>query len=143
METKNLRIGNWVKIPIKGSEVIIPSFNAKVQSIGLFGMIGFLSTPEHEGLKWSAKTIIPIRLTTEWLMELGFKKQSNTYIISLYNLKAELHFEDYGKNIVLWLKSNNSNLRLDTVQYVHQLQNLFFTLSNKELELKNDYSTCC
>ena len=80
--------------------------------------------------------IEPIPLTEDWLLKFGFKKQSNTYYISINCLTAELHFEDYGHNMILWLKSDNSNLILDYTRYVHQLQNLYFALTQKELTIK-------
>ena len=77
----------------------------------------------------------PIDITEEWLLKLGFKKQAKTYWISLYSLKAELHFEVYIKDMVLYLKSDNSNFIFDPIKYIHQLQNLYFALTGEELEI--------
>lgn len=115
MEAKNVRIGN--KVDLYGKTATICSAD---YSTGLAITKGK-----------------PIELTTEWLIKLGFKKLGNTYWISLYVLKAELHFEMYKRGRVLLLKSDNSNLILEPVMYVHQMQNLFFALTNTEIEFKH------
>jgi hypothetical protein len=64
----------------------------------------------------------PIPLTEEWLLKFGFEKSSkhifkkDGFLISL-----DIVFEVFLGNIVVEIK------------YVHQLQNLFYCLSGKEL----------
>ena len=74
MKANELRIGNWVKIPDKPEEIIIPCIEAKVQGIGLFGNIEFLNTPQKKGVVWSVKSITGILLTEQWLKSLDLKK---------------------------------------------------------------------
>ena len=67
----------------------------------------------------------PIELTEEWLKKAGYKKQ-NGYGYSNYNvygtiLKNETGFEFHYYGITI---------RLD---FVHQLQNLFFSLYGEDL----------
>jgi len=80
----------------------------------------------------------PIPLTEEWLLKIGGKPLENGYWISVSNLKAELHFELFKNTdeIVTTLKSQFCDLILDRIYYVHQLQNLYFALTNEELEVK-------
>lgn len=82
------------------------------------------------------KFIEPIELTEEWLKKCGFKKNGNYYWISLANLKAELHVEIFGEYLVFIIKSDFCDLILDPIKPVHQLQNLYFALTNKELTIK-------
>lgn len=71
-------------------------------------------------------------------MKFGGKPLENGFWISVYNLKAELHFEVFNNTseIVTTIKSQFSDLILDRIKYVHQLQNLYFALTNIELQIK-------
>lgn len=80
----------------------------------------------------------PIPLTEEWLLKFDeMKKFGSTIYIPIMNLKAEIHFEIYGNEIVSTIKSDFANLILDRIKYVHQLQNLYFALSGTELNNKH------
>lgn len=79
----------------------------------------------------------PIPLNEERLLKFKeVKKFEDTIYLPLMNLKAEIHFEIYGKEIVSIIKSDFAELILDPVKYIHQLQNLYFALTNEELTLK-------
>lgn len=71
----------------------------------------------------------PIHLTEEWLLRLGFKKMNvNTYIKD-----PIVMYITVDKNIV-----PSPNLGLKTkIKYVHQLQNLYYAFTNKELKVKS------
>ena len=77
--------------------------------------------------------IEPIPLTDKILRVLGAKFTGKNYFISIPNLKAELHFEIFEKEIVTTLKSDFCELILDNLKYAHRLQNLHFSLANREL----------
>ncbi len=83
--------------------------------------------------------IKPIKLTAEWLLKLGAKKNQlpNGYWISVANLKAELHFETFDNTdeIVTTLISQSCELILDSIKYVHEYQNLYYALTKCELSL--------
>lgn len=69
--------------------------------------------------------LLPIPLTEEWLLKFGFKNGSyfilnNVIIYKDYNDKYRYEY-NYGQ---LWVK------------HVHQLQNLYFALTGKELTLE-------
>ena len=72
---------------------------------------------------WQAK---PIPLTEEWLVKFGFYKDKLE--VGLY------HFNDleiFLPNYFTW-----KTQFIDNIKYVHQLQNLYFALTNEELILK-------
>ena len=62
-------------------------------------------------------------------------KQMKIKDFSSSNLKAELHFEVFNNTseIVTTIKSQFSDLILDRIKYVHELQNLYFSLTKSEL----------
>jgi len=64
------------------------------------------------------------------------KNIAGAYYISLPNLKAELHLVVYKKKVTGMIKSDFCELVLDELKSLHQLQNLYFSLTNKELTIK-------
>lgn len=71
----------------------------------------------------------PIPLTEEWLLKFGFEVYEFDHKANQYRhgnrllvIRDENCFYDYGADIL--------------VKYVHQLQNLYFTLTGEELEVK-------
>ena len=76
-----------------------------------------------------------IILNTDWLIKFDSKKSGDIYYIPVTNLKAELHFEVFQNEIVTTLKSRFSDLVLDRIKYVHELQNIYFALAKSELPI--------
>jgi hypothetical protein len=123
MEAKNFRVTNLI-------------YNDRIVNAIIF--IGFdsvqLITPQGNNITARLELIKPIPLNKEWVEKLGGKTHEGTTYISVPNLKAELHFEFFGSEVVTTLKSQFSDLILDPIKYVHNLQNLFFALANDELK---------
>lgn len=69
--------------------------------------------------------IYPIPLTEEWLLKLGFEKINSTWcsIGNQFRINIDLNIEFH----LNWLGIK--------VQYVHQLQNLYFALTGKEMAM--------
>jgi hypothetical protein len=101
-------------------------------------MLGLL---DHQVLKYtdfSIRDISPIQLTEEWLIKMGFEKSVDTTnlfvkIENINEVQYEISFyEKVGCSLYaeeFWLK--------DEIKYVHQLQNLYYALTNEELTIKN------
>jgi hypothetical protein len=112
MKANELRLGNlFIE---EHSDKIIEVIGLEKNKIIFSGM--FLD-------KWQAK---PIPLTEEWLLKFGFSIHEDGYITCPNGYQWILHldneFEFEALNII--------------VVYVHQLQNLYFALTNKELTIK-------
>ncbi|WP_061085214.1 hypothetical protein [Chryseobacterium indologenes] len=76
---------------------------------------------------WQAE---PIELTEEWLFKLGYERDKNEYCVSGFDrfnvfqsVKGPYIFCDDEKSIRY-------------VEYVHELQNIFFALTGEELTIK-------
>ncbi len=81
----------------------------------------------------------PIQLTEDWLIRFGFEKL-------LPNIEDEIKDElrtviifrkiplTYNTSNGWWMNSSKIKIQLD---YVHQLQNLYFALTGTELTIKN------
>jgi hypothetical protein len=116
MKANELRIGNFVqydhlKNPIK---------------------VSIIDTTE-QSTKTKAK---PIPLTEEWLLKFGCQRTRGGWFISadyfLYNPLTEF---DIPSSKYYGLMFNDKYVTTRAVQYVHQLQNLYFALTGKELQL--------
>ena len=142
MEINELRIGNYVKFsdPINGTNIY------RVYYIADYGNISSISLEGKGQLaSCTVKDIEPIELTRDILINIGFKKGYNEiysktikvdfyeYNISYQNVKDNKYsFVAYGyKNGELKRK-----MILNNIQYLHELQNVFFTFTNQELEIK-------
>lgn len=119
MNSKELRIGNlFIE---QHSEQIIKVIGITEKEITFDGKFPY---------KWQA---LPIKLTEEYLIKLGFE------------IRIEVESQKYywfdGLEIV-WDELDNcftykrSLLKFTDISNVHQLQNLYFALTYKELNLK-------
>lgn len=119
---KELRIGNYLEI---------------------FGNIreieGIFNLPKRKNMYWiKCKGLVeikiihfkPIPITEDWLFNFGFQESYE----SGYYFKEELII-----NIELdcYLKGDFTDLHIKSIGYVHELQNLYFKLTGKELILKD------
>lgn len=85
--------------------------------------------------------VYPIPLTEEWLVKLGFiKEDGRDWFFIEYENKLEgknktyrLGYNTASKYCGAYEVSSNSDLILRELQYVHQLQNLYFALTGTEL----------
>ena len=121
MKANELRIGNYVKAP-KGAR-----YNNDVIQFGI-----------HEFLKiaecvYDIEDFEPIPLTEEWLLKFGLTRiecnQGEYYPytdINIVKVDEYYRLEVGSDEYVIGYK----------IKYVHQLQNLYFALTNKELTVK-------
>ena len=107
MKQNELRIGNLIGIVLPEAET--------------------QATADH--IKWISEgdnIYKPIPLTEEWLVKFGFRKSANLYLsIGYFEFiwQGELFLDIEGQWLTLGCK------------YVHSLQNLYFALTGKELEI--------
>jgi hypothetical protein len=126
MKASELRIGNYVNVPIKEQcpfridafEHCSETFIKVAQEVKLNGF-------EVHPLTWYGGDLQPISLTEEWLLKFGFETNDVRY----WQISAfRLHINRYGE----WI------FKVETfeqeIKYVHQLQNLYFDLVGEELK---------
>ena len=135
LQSKDLRIGNWVECEVLDGEIMVNGYEPIVQ----------IKTIEYD---WVSKEYFalntnsdyiyldlykPIPLTEDWLLRFGFEKN------------------EYHKHIFIKITNNNfklkvfltENIRLIIVgtgreiyiNNVHSLQNLYHSLTGKELTI--------
>lgn len=119
MKANELRIGNWVYSPSHKSnyKIIKLDFDSEINAE-------------------------PIPLTEEWLVKFGFEKDvDNSFVLDSLAIFTDKRLKE---NVFIQTKTNRSfaggqwvvlnDLKL---QHVHQLQNLYFALTNEELTWTN------
>lgn len=79
----------------------------------------------------------PLTLTEEWVINFGFQKDIGDYFyINVENdYGGEIMFGDYNGEVCAWLQGCDQGRVGVFIKYVHQLQNLYFTLTGEELVL--------
>ena len=137
IESKELRINNIVYSNLEQKEVVLNGVNK------IHGMYGDSSFHSLDGFK-------PIPITEEWLLEFGFTPTTcsdkpiwseNYHDLTYYDLK--LSKDKYTDLSLLSSYIENENITVELFpyevfkyKYVHQLQNLYFALTNEELTIK-------
>lgn len=117
MEARELRIGNLVLID---DDLIIISCG--------------------EQIDWDCELYQPIPLTEEWLLRFGFVEYDRMGELIFFNYKTNLGNRNWNlcldKNICMVSFHGISWEDSFKVEFVHELQNLWVTLTKYELELK-------
>jgi hypothetical protein len=90
----------------------------------------------------------PIPLTEEWLLKFGFKGEKGIYHILICEedkrinkkeLRLDVDDDGWYVDIIEYdeqLDSEMYSINISKIKHVHQLQNLYFTLTGQELEFK-------
>lgn len=117
MEANELRIGNYVLHPSNEEIVLTIDRNSFQYNRGLANIEDFR----------------PIIITKERLLKLGFKKQYSKafdiydiYRVYIDENKIEFWILDRDYVEIIYCK-------VSTIKYIHQLQNLIFDITGKEL----------
>lgn len=115
-----LRIGNWLYFdsPAPGED-----FNQTRQMDNFMFMAG-------------DKCFRPIPITDNWLIMLGFEKRDHRYVDDYYCLSIYLSIDCYGFELTSDDRCDRHFIKY--VKHIHELQNLYFALTGKELELKQN-----
>ena len=127
MRVTDVRIGNYltgqdghledqIVISISGNRIV-------TQPVGISGSVSTEPISKVDGHS-SAK---PIEISKEWIERLGFKDSKleiNSCIDLIY------------REGTLFLVMEACYTVLQHIQYIHQLQNLYFSMTGKELSIK-------
>lgn len=129
LQSKDLRLGNWVCYDMSVDD--LQYIQLKIGDLANFAI--------------ELSELYPIRLTEEWLLKFGFKPfyDFSKWSIELCDINVlcidKSVDEDYYSCISVYdtLDDYPVHLMSVAIDYVHQLQNLYFALTGVELELKN------
>lgn len=120
MKSNELRIGNMV-IYEKTNHIVTGIYGELVMS-------RWIKQPENEpDYSCNIAEISPIPLTEEWLVKMGFETDKIVWWNGLMSVA------EYKEGFFYLPTSQIHLIRGQRINYVHQLMNLYFALTGKEL----------
>jgi hypothetical protein len=105
-------------------------------NVSIINTISYGVRISNDKYKWESKSedqIHPIPLTAELLLECGFEKNIDDFI-SPINGSEKFFFYKYGDSEILYLSYCEDDLL--KIKHLHELQNLYFSLTKTELKIK-------
>ena len=159
MKANELRIGNFISDSDEGFAAMLSSFmgtlntpHCKVSSLGREGCeVECLECEDNIGCAIPYLEIEPIPITKDWLLKLGFETMN--YERNLCNYTIDCTPKNYKYKYALQTNIGSCDSALLPIrwtpmersgdshsfpcEYVHQLQNLYFTLTGEELTIKD------
>lgn len=138
MGAKNFRIGNILESKEWGGKGIIEGIEQTQNGFEL-KVKGFI----HKWEKDKYFDLQGVKISNEYLIKLGFIRKESSGVVGFdeSNDNEITIYYDFGRlTIVQWgldtpFYFSNHMLRVE-LKYIHELQNLFFALNNKELSIK-------
>jgi hypothetical protein len=134
MKTNELRIGN-----------LVMHYNDLCTVIGYYENIFRAKNVNKTEFKSNVFNLQPIPLTEEWLLKFGFEKGNHNWFRLYFNSDNLDDSDCFTYNIdskMLCLESFYDGEKKGSIQllslgekHVHQLQNLYFALTNEELTI--------
>lgn len=125
MKTQELRIGNLLQ-----SKVQLNFTDLKIPKYAMVDIVMLMDLQRLGADKWAFE---PIPITEEWLLRFGFAFNSDNdeFQLSPVALDCIRTGRYRGKWITLYKKTV-----IETeIKYAHQLQNIYFALTGKELPI--------
>lgn len=140
MNPTELRIGNYVHTTKSVKGLFMPDGVAEVLSLGVFEVQWLAPdlVPAQTEIwnKAQYPELEPIPITSDWLDRFGFRQHTNAIPRPNWKLKDGfcLFISDDGR----YKFRETFQTNMGRIQYVHQLQNLYFALTGKELQLTSE-----
>jgi hypothetical protein len=135
MEARELRLNNLFYPIDRSGKVHLPYEQPfKVLTIGYeVEAIPYNKVPAQveKWAKFKLSDLSPIPISEEWLVKFGFKREG---ITSSNGSLLVLHHKEsvYPNGRIYW---NSWCIKNEMPKYVHQLQNLYYALTNEELTI--------
>jgi hypothetical protein len=136
-----LRIGNWIKVSRSNVEVRIPDMAVQVAGINVISGICINSNPHLEIPTVFPIHCAPINITEEILIKAGFEKRSHTWkdasVTKQMFINRPFALEYVGNWFLCKISYENLPVLMHgDVLHVHQLQNLWYSLTGQELNIQ-------
>jgi hypothetical protein len=144
MKLQDLRIGNYLTIDgvlVRVRSVYSFTNGSFKNNEGTVEAYRYDSIFEPKKISAGINRFEPILLTEDWLVKFGFKKEMDgSWVLNNLAIFLDKRFKENVFLMIieggvfggeLWNKLQNIKLK-----HVHQLQNLYFALTNQELTIK-------
>ena len=130
IHTNELMLGNWVEYAVGNGKRSIP-----MQVTGIFSDTVYLNFEGNEGdvFEEEEENLLGIPLTEELAKYIGFNESAegkNRYWYESVGGRVTLHFDTHSINLV------GIYGMVQGIYYLHQLQNAYFMLTGKQLEVR-------
>ena len=128
MDPKVFRIGNYISTKNTSEVFIITAIEEKIHAVNAKMADALILRPEE---------IEPIPLSEKWLKSFGFEMtqaEPHRKFIVGQNHKIMNTVEILDAKFYYWLSREDYLV----VKYVHQLQNIFFAITEHDLEVKEE-----
>ena len=138
IESRELRIGNYVKYGTDDMPVILPIYTGRVAAIGLLGIITFGNEPYNHIHMPKARIVhcegIPLtgEVLSEWC---GFEKDIHFYTKRI-TTELQVTVGVKSGDLSLMTPYFGTDFPMPHIKYLHQLQNMIYAVSGRELEVK-------
>lgn len=134
IKSNELRIGNLIENGFKKSNGF-PDYIDRVVSLSEEGEINIWSESlKNQNGGSECMVALPIQLTEDWLIKLGFERLSEKYyILDMCEFSTRYYYSYSGG---FWRFEVEGKL-VSELKYVHQIQNIYFVLTGKELILNS------
>lgn len=114
MKINEIRIGNWYN----------PEHLMQIEA------------SDYMNIKVNDLAYPSIPLSEEWLEKLGFELTNGYYMNSIDSFRAQIRVKRKVNEFQIWIVRNNSRVWINTINYVHELQNLYYSITLTELKTK-------
>jgi hypothetical protein len=137
MESRDLRIGNYLKIDgvlVRVRSVYSFTNGSFKNNEGTLEAYRYDSIFEPKKISAGINRFEPIPLTKEWLVKFEFNyiDDDSAYLALKYG-GFYIHSDDSDEFSIATIKVQDFRI---VIKHVHQLQNLYFALTNQELTIK-------
>ena len=132
IKANELRIGNYITMPFLGIDAIQVIGIAVKENFELF----IQSKLNNNTFFEKPEKYKPIPLTEEWILRFGFELFQDKWEVKRYKLNDFTYtIPQYLNDIPKGLFYKGINFK--NIEFIHQLQNIFFALTGEELTIKN------
>ncbi len=133
MKENELRIGNYIYTTRLNLDHDVFTDNDKDYRVVSVSAIDNSVLRDSSGYWYDIEYFKPIPLTEEWLLKFGFVKMDEKHNFFIHGYQINFKVDKKMK----WVAWCNTVLTNVEIKYVHQLQNLYFALTNEELTIKD------
>jgi len=143
MKASELRIGNYIYDDFNEVHIVekIESQKFNDWNGSEPSLIVFSKLKETQNGMYTCDVVSGIPLTVEWLLKFGFNRHDDGSVSAQFSIGTNPVTKDFMMYLI-WIKSSKDySLKYfpfyrnghHIIKYVHQLQNLYFALTGKEL----------
>lgn len=142
MKANELKINNLIDVINRSNEVHLPTgIVLKIIAVGLFeaqcipNEILITEADSSVIMDIPLRDLSPIPITSEWLERLGFEETYNSQFRIKFDHPCNYIGFDFSKNEDKSMEGFRYYGHYIKIKYIHTLQNIYFALTGKELEI--------